>query len=85
MRHSAERLEPRGLTLTQAAELAGISEARFAVARARGEYPNPTLPGRRVDRVLLLQAMDRLSGIERHTRDEDPLTAWERKRHARQA
>ncbi|NBB63352.1 hypothetical protein GVN18_29210 [Pseudomonas sp. ODNR1LW] len=75
----------RGLTLAQAAAMAGLSEGRFAVARAKGDYPNPTLPGRRIDRVLLEQAMDRLSGIVSAEEEQDPLAAWESKRRARQA
>lgn len=78
-------LAPRGLTISQAAALAGLGEATFATARARGEYPNPTLPGGRIDRVLLEQAMDRLSGILTEAEVADPLSAWESKRNARRA
>ena len=76
-------LAPRGLTIAQAAALAGLGEASFAAARARGEYPNPTLPGGRVDRVLLEQAMDRLSGILTEREVTDPLAAWVSRRNAR--
>lgn len=75
----------RGLTLAEAAELVGLSAGRFAVARAKGEYPKPTLPGGRIDRVLLEKTMDRLSGIVSAEEEQDPLAAWERKRRARQA
>ena len=78
-------ISQRGLTLSQAAAMAGVSEGRFAMARAKGEYPKPTLPGGRIDRVLLEKAMDRLSGIVSAEAEQDPLAAWERKRHARQA
>ena len=78
-------LTPRGLTVSQAAALAGLSEGTFATARARGDYPNPTLPGGRIDRVLLEQAMDRLSGLLTEREVNDPLTTWESKRNARRA
>lgn len=78
-------LAPRGLTIAQAAALAGLSEGTFATARARGDYPNPTLPGGRIDRVLLEKAMDRLSGIMTELDAIDPLTRWESKRNARRA
>ena len=80
-----QSLAPRGLTIGQAAALAGLGEAAFATARARGDYPNPTLPGGRIDRVLLEQAMDRLSGILTEAEVADPLSAWESKRNARRA
>lgn len=78
-------LAPRGLTIAQAAAVAGLGEASFAAARARGEYPNPTLPGGRIDRVLLEQAMDRLSGIVTEAEVADPLSVWEGRRNARGA
>lgn len=76
---------PRGLTIGEAAAWAGVSRACYDAARLRGDYPQPTLPGRRIDLVLLEQCMDRLSKIERQSDLEDPLSAWERERHARQA
>lgn len=76
---------PRGLTIAEAAAWAGVSRACYDAARLRGDYPQPTLPGRRVDRVLLEQCMDRLSNITPQKDSDDPLTAWERKRHARRA
>lgn len=78
-------LIPRGLTVAQAAALVGLSESRFAAARTRGDYPDPTLSGGRIDRVLLDQAMDRMSGIRTFETPLDPLSAWERKRSARTA
>lgn len=76
---------PRGLTIAEAAAWAGVSRACYDAARVRGDYPEPTLPGRRIDRVLLEQCMDRLSKIMAQSDPEDPLSAWERGRHARQA
>lgn len=78
-------LIPRGITVAQAAAMVGLSESRFAEARMRGDYPNPTLPGGRIDRVLLERAMDRLSGIYPLDAPTDPLSAWEQKRNARTA
>lgn len=76
-------LAPRGLTVSQAAALAGLREAAFATARARGDYPNPTLPGGRIDRMLMEQAMDRLSGLLTESEVADPLGNWLQGRHAR--
>jgi hypothetical protein len=78
-------LAPRGLTISQAAALAGLREAAFATARARGDYPNPTLPGGRIDRMLMEQAMDRLSGLLTEAEVADPLDKWLKGRHARSA
>jgi hypothetical protein len=78
-------LAPRGLTISQAAALAGLREAAFATARARGDYPNPTLPGGRIDRMLMEQAMDRLSGLLNESEVTDPLGKWLQGRHARSA
>lgn len=78
-------ISQRGLTITQAATLAGLSEAAFASARSRGDYPSPTLPGGRIDRVLLERAMDRMSGLHSFDVPLDPLSAWEQKRSARTA
>lgn len=78
-------LTPRGLTISQAAALAGLREAAFATARARGDYPNPTLPGGRIDRMLMEQAMDRLSGILTEAEVVDPLNRWLEGRDARRA
>ncbi len=79
------RLAPRGLTIAQAAAFAGLSEGAFNTARARGEYPNPTLAGGRIDLKLLERAMDRLSGILTESDIGDPLADWERKHGARHA
>lgn len=75
-------IEPRGMTITQAAAHVGLSVSAYAAARARGEYPGPTLPGGRIDRILLERAMDRMSGIQ-HQRAVDPLIAWEEHKNAR--
>lgn len=78
-------LLPRGITVAQAATMVGLSESRFAAARARGDYPGPTLAGGRIDRVLLERAMDRMSGLYPVDAPLDPLSAWERTRSARTA
>lgn len=65
--------------------MAGLSEAAFASARSRGDYPGPTLAGGRIDRILLERAMDRMSGLHSVDAPLDPLSAWERKRSARTA
>ena len=71
-------LSKRGLTRIEASELAGISPACFDQARAKGIYPNPTLPGKRYDRRALEAAMDRLSGMNgtKVSDEESPLDAW---------
>ena len=58
-------LVQRGLTLEQAAALAGLSKSGYKKARKMGDYPGPTLPGKRYDRCLLEDAMDRLSKIRK--------------------
>lgn len=88
MKRKAENLPrgifPRALTRAEAAAIAGLSPGAFATAVARGLYPQPTLPGQRIDRKLLELAMDRLSGLADNYED-DPLSAWEARRHAREA
>jgi hypothetical protein len=79
------RLAPRGLTIAQAAAFAGVSEGSFNTARARGDYPNPTLAGGRIDLKLLERAMDRLSGLLVEDDVMDPLADWETKHGARHA
>ncbi len=79
---SAVDIEPRGITIAQASKYVGLSESAFKVARERGIYPKPTLPGGRIDFILLKLAMDRLSGIHRNE-PNDPLADWEARRHAR--
>lgn len=83
--HTSTHNSSRGMTIAEAAAWAGVSRACYDAARLRGDYPQPTLPGRRIDRVLLEQCMNRLSNITPQSDPEDPLSAWERKRHARQA
>jgi predicted DNA-binding transcriptional regulator AlpA len=53
----------RGLTLKEAAAIAGISIGTFKKAQNEGKFPKPTLPGKRYDAFLLHNAMNRLSGI----------------------
>jgi hypothetical protein len=43
--------------------------------RQMGDYPGPTLPGRRYDIRLLQAAMDRLSGIQGND-GSTPLEQW---------
>ena len=80
------QLWKRGLTRIEASALAGISPACFDQARAKGIYPNPTLPGKRYDRKALELAMDRLSGMNGGMApdEESPLDAW-RARNVRAA
>jgi hypothetical protein len=76
-------LAPRGLHREAAAEYVGLSLSGFDQARARGDYPKPTLPGGRHDVRLLDLAMDRLSGILPAGEALTPLEAWRAKNGAR--
>ena len=58
-------LVPRGLTLEHAATFVGLSKSRFKNRQQMGDYPGPTLPGKRYDLRLLEAAMDRLSDIRK--------------------
>jgi hypothetical protein len=74
-------IDVRGLTLKQAATVAGLSVSSFKKAQREGKYPRPTLPGKRYDRCLLEVAMNRLSGIE-SAGGSTPLDKWREVRHA---
>jgi hypothetical protein len=76
-------LAPRGLHREAAAEYVGLSRSGFDQARARGDYPKPTLPGGRYDVRSLDLAMDRLSGILTEGEAQTPLEAWRAKSGAR--
>jgi hypothetical protein len=69
-------LVQRGLTLRQAAVLVGLSESGYRKRKRMGDYPGPTLPGKRYDRRLLEAAMDRLSGIQKEGNAPTPLDDW---------
>jgi hypothetical protein len=73
-------LYPRGLTLEQAATLVGLSKSGYNKHKRMGDYPGPTLPGKRYDRSLLEAAMDRLSGIQKDDHGSTPLEKWRAKR-----
>ena len=69
-------LVQRGLTLEQAAAFVGLSKSGYRKRRQIGDYPGPTLPGKRYDRQLLEAAMDRLSGIGKEPEASAPLDDW---------
>jgi hypothetical protein len=69
-------LVPRGLTLEQAAAFVCLSKSAYRKARKIGDYPGPTLPGKRYDQRLLEAAMDRLSGIGKEHEASTPLDDW---------
>jgi hypothetical protein len=74
--------QPRGLSISQAAEYVGLSTGRFKAARTSGQYPSPTLPGNRIDLKLLEQYMDNSSNV---TKTDDSLNAildWEARKNA---
>jgi hypothetical protein len=76
-------LVQRGLTLEQAAALVGLSKSGYKKRQRMGDYPSPTLPGKRYDRRLLEAAMDRLSGIRKEGEASSPLDDWRASRGAR--
>ena len=69
-------LVQRGLTLEQAAALVGLSKSGYRQRQKMGDYPGPTLPGKRYDRCLLEEAMDRLSNIRKASEASSPLDNW---------
>jgi hypothetical protein len=74
-------LVPRGLTLDQAATFVGLSTSGFKKRQKMGDYPMPTLPGKRYDLRLLETAMDKLSDIQTTKASElSPLEAWKASR-----
>ena len=73
---------PRGLTLDQAAAFAGLSKSGYNRRRRMGDYPGPTLPGKRYDLRLLEAAMDRLSNIQKEGEVSSPLENWRKTRRA---
>jgi len=73
----------RGLTLEQAAALVGLSKSGYNKRKRTGDYPGPTLPGKRYDRHLLEAAMDRMSGIRNEGEASTPLDDWRASRGAR--
>jgi hypothetical protein len=62
----------------EAAYFYGLSRSAFQKARQEGRIPRPTLPGKRYDRVLLEQQMNKLSGLGEN--NSTPLDEW-RKHH----
>ena len=70
-------LTPRGLCLKEAAAYCGVSYETYRQKVKEGVYPAATLPGGKVDRELLKQTLDRLSGIAVQS---DPYQAWKRAR-----
>jgi len=75
-------ITPRGLTLEQAAHFAGLSKSGYNKRKRMGDYPGPTLPGKRYDRRLLEAVMDRLSGIRQEGEESTPLDNWRKTRRA---
>ena len=73
-------LLPRGLTLEQAAAFVGLSKSGYSKRKRKGDYPGPTLPGKRYDLRLLEQAMDRQSSIQKQSTAPTPLDDWRAKR-----
>ncbi|MFG1463408.1 hypothetical protein V5F77_10955 [Xanthobacter sp. DSM 24535] len=76
-------LPPRGLTREAAAAYVGVCKATYDRERAKGTYPGPTLPGRKIDRYLLDEAANKLSGIMTDSEAHNPLDAWRKGRDAR--
>jgi hypothetical protein len=75
-------LSPRGLTLDQAAAFVGLTKSGYNKRRRMGDYPAPTLPGKRYDLRLLEAAMDRLSDIRKESEVSTPLDNWRETRRA---
>ncbi len=56
-------IQPRGLTKEQAADYCGVSYETYRQALRKGLVPDATLPGKKVDKVLLDQYLDKMSNI----------------------
>jgi hypothetical protein len=69
-------LNSRGLDRRRAAELVGLSPSGYDQARREGKYPGPTLPGKKYDRKLIEQAMNRWSGLDEKQTPASALDRW---------
>ncbi len=68
-------MTPRGLTLQQAAEIAGLTPSGYRAWVAKGIVPGPWPGTRRIDAIALPEALDRLSG--RKSLQSENLTAYD--------
>jgi len=71
------------MTGKEAARFYGLAVSTFQKARREGKIPGPTLPGKRYDRVLLEQQMNKLSGIVENK--STPLDDWRKHHGTRQS
>lgn len=79
-------IEPRCLTLQQAADYCALTPGGFAAWQKQGLVPGPIPGTKRWDRKALDAALDKASGLgEARARSEDPWDAWERERDAAKA
>ena len=72
----------RGISLQEAAAICGISTSAYRDWMARGLVPGYWPGTRRIDRVALMRALDRMSRLEQ---TDDPFEQWLREREARGA
>ena len=80
---AALAVEPRCLTLQQAADYCALTPSGFAAWQRQGIVPGPILGTKRWDRKALDAALDKASGLRKAvTAPEDPWDAWERERDA---
>ncbi|MEP9355030.1 hypothetical protein ABLE93_15690 [Xanthobacter sp. KR7-65] len=79
-------IEPRCLTLQQAADYCALTRSGFSAWQRQGLVPGPIPGTNRWDRKALDAALDKASGLrEAGAMPEDPWDAWERERDAAKA
>lgn len=76
-------IEPRCLTLQQAADYCALTRSGFSAWQRQGLVPGPIPGTNRWDRKALDAALDKASGLrEVGAQAEDAYTAWKRERDA---
>ncbi len=72
----------RGLTLMEAAEYCGISPSTYRCWMGEGRVPGYWPNTRRIDRVALEAALDKMSGRDEQTTLLTPFEVWEAEKNA---
>jgi len=75
-------IERRGISLREAAAICGVSPGAYREWMVKGLVPGYWPGTRRIDRLALERALDRMSGLEQ---TDDPFENWLRQREAKRA
>ncbi|MEP9354841.1 hypothetical protein ABLE93_14730 [Xanthobacter sp. KR7-65] len=80
-------IEPRCLTLQQAADYCALTPGGFAAWQKQGLVPGPIPGTKRWDRKALDAALDKASGLQQPVvvNEDDPWEVWRREKAAREA